>query len=100
VDLDVIGCLVKELGADINQEQGMGDHANFAIPALAGRFNAKRKMVEDRGSPSYSGAIEAINFGASPLYIVAQKGIVEKVRYLVVELGADVEKGNKEGSRP
>jgi ankyrin repeat protein len=103
--LDVIGCLVKELGADVNQEQhmgilAMGIHINFTIPALAGRFDAKRKMVEDRGSRSYSDAIEAINFGASPLYIVAQQGSVKKVRYLVMELGADVEKGNKEGVTP
>jgi ankyrin repeat protein len=88
----MVQCLVKELGADVNQAVNNGatplyhepEHDNLAVV---------RCLVKDLGAD----VNQAREGGATPLYIAAKKGHSAVVRCLVKELGADVDQGAHDG---
>jgi hypothetical protein len=84
VSFDVLKCLVKDLGADVNQRDERGGTA-LMVAVLWGRVDSLRYIVEelraDVNLPDY--------LGHTPLRIAASKCNLDAVRCLL-KLGADI----------
>jgi hypothetical protein len=126
--LDVVRCLVKDLGADINQV--MQDGATpLCIAAQSGNVDMVRCLMTELGAdvnqakrdgctPLYIASEEGnldvvrclvdlsadvnkyMGDGDTPLFVAARKGNLDLVRFFVQELGADVNQCDKYGSPP
>jgi hypothetical protein len=123
--LDVVRCLVKDLGADVNQandesclptdlaaeldrlymerfEAGgvsnQGGHYGstpLIYAALQGHMEMIRRLAELGAN-----ANQAEQNGCTPLIVAAQEGNLEVVRFLVREIGADVNQTKMNGATP
>jgi hypothetical protein len=95
----VSACLVKELGADINQARY--DGATPLLMAVQSHMDGYatldvRVIVKELGADINL----ATKFGITPLYLAAQNGSLSAVRCLVKELGANVNQVTHEGVTP
>jgi hypothetical protein len=91
---DVISCLVKELGADVNQRDERGFTALLSA-AEAGQQPTVRYLVEEFGADVKS----QDNLGETPLYVAAILGHLAVVRTLI-NLGADIDRSDNKGCTP
>jgi ankyrin repeat protein len=94
-NLDVAICLVKELGADVNQAADDGATPLF-IAAQNGHIDLVLCLVKELGADVNQGRKD----GFTPLLFAAQEGILDAVRCLVIKLGADVNKARQDGTTP
>jgi ankyrin repeat protein len=129
-NLDVVLCLVNDLGADVNQDILKFGATPLYLAAQLGNLDMVRclgtelganvnKAMRDGSTPLFiaaqSGNVDmvqclAIELGAyvnqcdhrdiSPLYTAAEMGHLNVVRYLVTEVGADVNKANQNKATP
>jgi ankyrin repeat protein len=83
--LEVMRCLVTDLGADANQPDDEG-HTPLSVAAQEGDLPAVQCLVKELGANVNKGVFG----GRTPLYIAAEKGHVAMIRCLVTELGADL----------
>jgi ankyrin repeat protein len=96
VSLDILRCLVKELGADVNGAQ-LGDGGTpLYVAAQIGNLALILFFVKELGAD----VNQAANDGSTPLCIAAQRGYLAVVRLLVAELGADVNQALHDGATP
>jgi ankyrin repeat protein len=91
----VVRCLVKELGADVNQAANDGTTPLY-FAAAKGDLAVAQLLVEELGADVNQG----LHDGATPLYIAAQEGHLAMVRCLVKKLGADVNRARHNGGTP
>jgi ankyrin repeat protein len=88
-NLDMVRCLVNELGADVNQGRSGGGKLAGATSLMAaiygGHLNVVRCLVKDLGADVY----QAMNDGSLPVQGAAVMGHRDILRCLVEELGAD-----------
>jgi ankyrin repeat protein len=92
--LDVLSCLVNELGVDVNQRNESGVTALF-MACFAGHHDILRFMVEELGADVNI----PDNLGETPLYTAALRGQLDVVRVLL-KLGADISMTSKYGITP
>jgi ankyrin repeat protein len=83
--LDIVRCLIREYGADVNQAEADGSTALF-IAARLGRLDVLRCLAEDFDADVNKANANAI----TPLCIAAHQRLVD-------ELGADVNQANYNG---
>jgi ankyrin repeat protein len=104
--LDVIRCLVMELGADVDQDtpfrgSAAGDRQVVATPlfiaAGLGLLLVVNCLVKELGANPYLISKPA---GFTPVIIASQNGYLEVLRFLVNEAGADVNQGANNGDTP
>ena len=97
MSLDVLRCLVKDLGADANQVAHDGFTPVY-VAAQQGHLAAMRCLVNELGAEANQ-AMHDI-FGATPMHIAAQNGLLDVVRCLVNELHADINRTSQDGATP
>jgi ankyrin repeat protein len=96
-NLGVARCLVKELGADVNQVDHIGcTPLHWAVGK--GDLAMLRCLVKELGADV--GQASAWSTSLTPLHFAAQEGNIAVLRCLVNELGADVNKGEQNGATP
>jgi ankyrin repeat protein len=93
VSSDILRCLVKELGADVN---GARLTTPLCAAVLIGNLALVQCLVKELGAE----VNQAGSNGATPLYAAAQIGNVGSVQFLVKELGADINKAMQKGFTP
>jgi ankyrin repeat protein len=94
-NLEVLRCLVTDLGADVNHGDANGN-TPLHFAALDNILDVIRCLVTE-----YSADVSQANHGGgTPLLIAAQKGYLDIVRCLVAEFGADVNQAMHEGATP
>jgi hypothetical protein len=93
--MDVVQCLVKELGADVNKPDDRG-RTPLCITAQMGDLAIMRALVKDL----HADVNKTDQAGYSPLWIAARVGDLAIVQCLVKELGADVDLAGEEGTTP
>jgi hypothetical protein len=81
----MVRCLVKELGADVNQADHEGDTPLY-LAALEGKMDILRCLVREFGAD----VSQANSDGCTPLMIAIVNNHVDVVRWLVKE-GADTQ---------
>jgi hypothetical protein len=91
--LDVMRCLVKELGADVKQADDQGQTTLY-VACDRGSLPVLLCLVNELGADVNQGDEE----GWTPLHIAAQRGHLGVVRCLLDELSADVSKQDSNGS--
>jgi ankyrin repeat protein len=92
--IDVLSCLVKELGADVNQRDELGWTA-LTSAAVLGHHNVVRSLIEELGADVNIPYQE----GETPLHMAAAEGHLSVVRDLL-QLGADINQGCNLGVTP
>jgi hypothetical protein len=127
--LDILRCLFKDLGADVNFPEIDGGAALFRA-AGDGRLDALVYLVKELGGDVFKtksigttlfamaaqqGHLDVMRYmvnefgadvnqarqdGVTPLFLAAQNGLLLVVRCMVKELGADVNKGKQDGVTP
>jgi hypothetical protein len=91
---EVLSCLVKELGADVDQRDERGSTA-LTTAAYLGLHHIVRYLAEELG-----GDVNILEYeGFTPLYLAAHNGDLALVRILL-KLGADIDRRNRDGSTP
>jgi hypothetical protein len=93
--VEVLRCLVQDLGADVNGANQDGATPLY-IAAERGHLAVVRCLVKELGAD----VNQAANDGATPLYFAAAKGYLAVALLLVEELGADVNQGTRDGATP
>jgi ankyrin repeat protein len=96
VSLDILRCLVKELGADINGARLTDGATPLCVAAEIGNLALLQFILKELGAD----VNQAENDGSTPLFIAAQRGYLAVVRLLVAELGADVNQAVHGGATP
>jgi ankyrin repeat protein len=96
MSLDILRCLVNELGADVNGARLSDGATPLSIAVQEGHLAVVRCMVKEFSVDVNN----AMGDGVTPLFIAARKGNVAIVRCLVKELGADVNKARLDGATP
>ena len=91
---DVLYCLVKELGADVNR-RNKEDWTALQAAAALDHHDTARFLVEELGAD----VNVANNGGQTPLWIAASQGHLEVVR-LLLKLRADINRANISGLTP
>jgi hypothetical protein len=89
-NLDVMRCLIMDLGADINQEN-VHDFSQLMTAVLKGNLVVMRCLVEEFGADVNAKA----GNGLTPLVFAAIHSNTKVLRFMVNELGADVDKEDK-----
>ena len=95
--VDVVACLVKELGANATTTNGIG-WAPIHIAASGGFCEVVRTLVGELGVNVNANDIG--KFGKTALHRACVKGHCAMVRVLVKELGADVNVLDRTGGTP
>jgi hypothetical protein len=90
---DVTRCLVKNLGANVNQAKEYGYPPLF-IAARHGRLAALRCLVKDLGANVITCFMDRTH-----LYFATENGQLAAVQCLVKELSADIDKAADQGLR-
>jgi hypothetical protein len=93
VSSDILRCLVKELGADINGARLSDGVTPLYVAAQTRNLALVRCLVKEHGAD----VNQAANDGATPLCIAVQEGHLAVVRCMVKELGADVNRARPDG---
>jgi ankyrin repeat protein len=89
--LDILRCLVRDLGADVNGAMLDANGATaLIIAAQLDNLVVIRFLVKKLGANVNQ--LQATVAGAMPLYIAAENGNLTVARCLVEELGAEVKK--------
>jgi hypothetical protein len=89
---DVLRCLVKELGANVNQRDNI---VALTAAAYLGKYEIVRYLIEKLGAD-----VNILdNDGFTPLYLAASKGHLAAVQVLL-SLGADVNSVDEYGATP
>ena len=83
--VDVMHILVKELGADVNQEHD-GLITPLLIAVLGDQLDMMRILVKELGADVNLANAD----GRTPTFAAAENGNLAALRYLVQELGADI----------
>jgi hypothetical protein len=83
--LDILRCLVNDLGADVNIAS-RGGATPLILAVQEGKLAAVKCLVTELGA----NVNKIDNGGATPLIIATQAGELAAVKCLVTELGADV----------
>jgi ankyrin repeat protein len=91
----VMRCLVKQLGADVNQMTKVYGRP-LMVAADNGRLDIMRCLVNEFGVDVNQTSMN----GSTALHCAAQGKHLDAMRVLVKELGADVNKADCEGSTP
>jgi ankyrin repeat protein len=128
-NLDVVKCLIKELGADVSQGAQKGFTALHAAAQgghtaillyLVKKLGANVNQANDDGASPLVQAVllgslstvqclakdlkadvnQATQEGATPLSIAAQEGHVDIARFLIKECGVDVNQTMMDGTTP
>jgi ankyrin repeat protein len=86
--VDVVLCLVKELGADVDLAVFDG-RTPLHIAVETGYTSVVRCLCKDLGA---NPDLATKRYGATPLFLAAQFGRLDVVIYLAKELGADLTK--------
>jgi hypothetical protein len=96
--LDIMRCLVKELGADVNQTAHNGI-TPLLVAVQFGRLDVARCLVKELGADVNQASLDGVVLldGLSPIHIAAEKINTATVSCLVEELGADVNQAAKDG---
>jgi hypothetical protein len=92
---EVLSCLVKELGADVNQRGDEHGFTALAAAACQGYHDVIRYLVEELGADVNI----PDNIGQKPLKVAAFNGLLPAVRMLL-KLGADINQRDKNGATP
>jgi ankyrin repeat protein len=95
-NFDILRCLVKELGADVNGAQLRDGGTPLYAAAQIGNLSYVQFLVKELGAD----VNQAANRGGTPLHALAQIGNVALVEVLVKELGADANKARDDGATP
>jgi ankyrin repeat protein len=77
-NIAVLQCLIKELGADVNQEQGKHGYRALFIAAANGSLAVMRCLVQELGADVNKVAKD----GITPLCIAVITGNLNVARYL------------------
>jgi hypothetical protein len=85
MSLDILRCLVKDLGADINGARLEDEAPPLAIAAQIGNLSVLQCLVKELGADVNKTWLD----GITPLSVAAQNGHFAVVRCLVEEFGAD-----------
>jgi ankyrin repeat protein len=93
--LDILNCLVRELGSNVNWARKKGTTAVY-MAAQEGHVDLVRCLVKELGAD----VNKVRQNGAKPLFIAAQNGHLAMVRCLVTEFGADVHQADENGATP
>jgi ankyrin repeat protein len=96
VSSDILRCLVKELGADVNGARLSDGVTPMFVAAQTRNLALVRCLVKEHGADVNQGNKD----GGTPFYMAAQKGYLELVRCLVKDLGADVNQAANDGATP
>jgi hypothetical protein len=91
---DILKCLVRELGADVNN-RGKGGFTALSVAASEGHHDTVRCLVEELGV----GVDIAHDEGCTPLYLAAMNGHLGVVRVLL-KLHADINQSDQKGFTP
>jgi hypothetical protein len=95
--LDVLRCLVNELGVDVNQAAQFGTPSTaLVIAAKFGRLDVVQCLAKELGAD----VNQATENGTTALTVAAMLGQLDVVKCLVKECGADVNRGGREGITP
>jgi ankyrin repeat protein len=95
--LDTLRCLVKDLGADVNQgNHEQGGNTALYVAAQRGHVDVMRCLVKEFGAKVDLG----YNEGGTPLQMAAWTGNLDVIRCFVEELGADANEVSKSGGSP
>jgi ankyrin repeat protein len=90
-EVDVMCCMVKELGADINKpHEGVPDFTPLFLAAGGGRADMVRSLAELGADLN-----QATKDGLMILHISALGGHLDVVRCLILDFGADINKTEK-----
>ena len=92
---DVLSCLAKELGADVNQRDKKGWTAMIGA-AYKGHLDIVQYLVEELGGD----VTTAANDGCTPLWMAASKGHLDVVRVLFKLRGANIDRRDNTGLTP
>jgi hypothetical protein len=93
-DLDLVRCLVNDLGADANQDDDYGQSA-VHVACDRGRLAMVICLVNEFGVDVNDGDILD---GATPLHLAAKEGYIDIVRCLLDELSANVDQQDRWGA--
>jgi ankyrin repeat protein len=93
--LEVMRCLVDDLGADVNQADEF-DLTLLILAAGYGNLAVIRCLLTDLGADVDRGTQQ----GATALHFAVQKGNLAVIRCLVMEYGADINLANRKGLTP
>jgi ankyrin repeat protein len=97
MSLDVVRCLVKDLGADVNGAMlGTRGATALFLAAKQGNMAVVQCLVKELGANVNQARIS----GAAPLHVAAENDHLAVVRCLVKEFGADVNHANRNGATP
>jgi ankyrin repeat protein len=92
--LDIVRCLIKEYGADVNEASP--GYTPLYVAVQNGHVALVECLVKELGANVH----QATNDGRTPLHIATQKGNRDMLRLLVNELGADVNQATTSGATP
>ena len=92
--LDVVKCLVEQLGVDINRKNKTGFSAFFAA-IQRGEIDVARYLHQKGADSNLAEA-----HGYTPVYWAAQKGKTDILELLVKEFGADPNQASNKGMMP
>jgi hypothetical protein len=95
--VDAARCLVKELGADVNQADKQG-YTSLTLATCQNNFEMMNCLVKDLGADVNLADTNSY----TPLFysVVGSGADLDVMRYLVNELGADVNQVSAEGLSP
>jgi ankyrin repeat protein len=96
VSLDILRCLVMELGADVNKARLTDGATPTIVAAQLGDVATIQFLVNELGADVNQNGLD----GRTPLSVAAQKGNLALVRCLVKDLGADVNQAKDNGATP
>jgi hypothetical protein len=95
--VDAARCLVRELGADVNQTNIQG-FTPLCIATEMCNLEMAKCLVVELGADADQANTNALGF--TPLCRAAQMNNLEVAKWLTMELGADVNRANKRGYSP
>jgi hypothetical protein len=97
VSPDILRCLVKELGADVNGARLSDGATPLYVAAQTGNLALAQCLVEELGADVNQ---EAGYDGGTPLFIAAQKGHLAVLRCMIKKFGANVDVARRDGFTP
>jgi ankyrin repeat protein len=96
MSLDIISCLVKDVGADVNGTRLRDGVTPLYVAAQTGNLALVQCLLKGLGADVNQAAID----GTTPLCIAVQAGHLAVVRCLLTEYAADINQTRKDGPTP
>jgi hypothetical protein len=98
-NLDVLRCLVKELGLDVNEEMELGEEEEASMTLLLGAILRNDFSLAQCLCKELRADVNKANRnGFTPLIAAAENGNLHIVQFLAAQPGADVNVGDKVGN--